>query len=179
MEKVGLPTGLIRYSSQRTLEGEPRCTRPRVIMYSALLVLISTIFTIALLTKPPVDVNLLRGRGLPFTELDNGLVSNQIRVKVTNRLMEPGSYSISLMNAPEGARVELEGATNPFTVPAGEQATVPVIIMLPRAAFVPSGTYDIHIAVETASGYRTEQTYRLLGPMNNRATRPAGATPHG
>jgi len=179
MEKVGLPTGLIRYSSQRDLDGEPRRIRPRVVIYSILLTLIASIFTLAVFSKPPVDINLLRGRGMPFTELDNGLVSNQVRIKVTNRLMEPGTYTISLVGPPEGARVEIEGAENPFTVAPGEQATVALLIMLPRSVFVPTGTYDAQISIETARGYRSQQTYRLLGPMNNRSNGRAKEVPNG
>jgi cytochrome c oxidase accessory protein FixG len=179
MEKIGLPTGLIRYSSQRDLEREPRKARPRVVIYSVLLTLVLSLFTVAVIAKPPVDIRLLRGRGMPFTELDNGLVSNQVRVKVTNRLMKPGAYTITLQGAPEGARLEVEGSENPFTVGAGEQATVSVLIMLPRSSFVPSGTYDARIKIETSEHYTSEQTYRLLGPMNNRTMRRTTGVPNG
>ncbi|HYE62935.1 MAG TPA: cytochrome c oxidase accessory protein CcoG [Phycisphaerales bacterium] len=177
MTKVGRPTGLIRYSSQRALEGEPRKARPRVVIYSALLALITSIFTHGIITKPPVDINLLRGRGMPFNELPSGLISNQLRVKVTNRLMEQATCTVSLINAPAGGRIEIESSPNPFTVAPGEQTTIAVIVLLPREVFVPSGTFDARIAIETADGYRTEHTYRLLGPMNNRVRRDAPKEP--
>ncbi len=165
MEKVGLPKGLIRYSSQRSLEGEKKRVRPRVVIYSVLLAIVVTAFTVGVATKPPVDVGLMRGRGMPFTEMPDGLVSNQVRVKVTNRTMGVGTYTVSLVGAPEGARMEVEGASNPFTVASGEQMTVPVLVMLPRAAFAGTGVCDVRVRVETADGHVNEQGYRLLGPM--------------
>ena len=49
MDRIGKPRGLIRYTSENELEGvSTRAVRPRTIIYTVLLVLIFSAFTVVL-----------------------------------------------------------------------------------------------------------------------------------
>jgi cytochrome c oxidase accessory protein FixG len=59
MQHIGKPKGLIRLSSQAAIEGHPgRWLRLRVILYPALMVLLSAIFLVILCTKKSADVTI-------------------------------------------------------------------------------------------------------------------------
>jgi hypothetical protein len=109
-------------------------------------------------------VTLLRGRGMPFGELPGGEVSNVVRIKITNRTREPVAYTLSLVKPPDGSRLLAEEF--PCTISGGEQRTIGVTVILPRAAFVPGGVYEVTLEVADPSGFKSDQQYRLLGPMN-------------
>jgi cytochrome c oxidase accessory protein FixG len=165
MEKIGRERGLIRYGSQAGLEGEKaRRVRPRVVVYPVLLSIIVGLLVTFIATKAPADITLLRGRGMPFGELPGGEVSNLVRIKITNRREQTHSFNVSLVNPPSGARLLAEDF--PCTIGAGEQRTVGVTVVLPRAVFVPSGVAEVTVEVSDGEGFKSDQPYRLLGPMS-------------
>jgi polyferredoxin len=167
MDKIGRPHGLIRYSSQSALEGQQqRRLRPRVVVYPLLLTLITGLLVTLIATRAPADVTLLRGRGMPFTELPGAEISNTVRVKITNRTRGTVQYTVSLANPPKGARVVADEF--PLTIASDEQRTAGVTVVLPWESFVPSGVVEVTLQVSDGAGFTSEQNYRLLGPMNMR-----------
>src|SRR5690606_13549749 len=90
MRNVGAPEGLIRYSSQATLEeGEkPKLLRARTAIYPALLVILVGLLVFVVAGRESAEVKVLRGVGAPFTEQADGTVTNQIRVRIANRSEE-------------------------------------------------------------------------------------------
>ena len=112
MDKIGQPRGLIRFSSQARIGGAAgRLLRPRVIIYPAAMLVLLTAFGVVLGGKQSADVTLLRGLGLPFTELKPGEITNQIRVKIKNRSGGDAEYRIGLG---EGEKAESEAPVNPI-----------------------------------------------------------------
>src|SRR6187431_111933 len=97
MARISKPPGLIRYAAQDTLESGKKAPllRPRVVIYSVLLLALLTILTCALLFKPGAEVTILRGIGAPFTESGPQVV-NQIRIKVQNRTSLAQRYHVEL-----------------------------------------------------------------------------------
>ena len=161
MDRIGLEPGLIGYTSQAELEtGKRSFLRPRVFVYSAILLVMFGAFTISLAGKNSADVTVLRGLGAPFTILPSGQVSNQIRIKIANRSPESRSYLIGLVGADD---LELIAPENPLTVAAGETEMTGAFITGPRSAFS-SSEVAITLTVEDGVDYATERSYRLLGP---------------
>jgi cytochrome c oxidase accessory protein FixG len=160
MDKVGRPRGLIRYTSQEELEsGRRRFLRPRLFVYSALLMLMLGALVVSLLGKSSADVTLLRGLGAPFTRLPSGEISNQIRLKVTNRSAEERSYTLSLMESEYG----LVAPENPLVVAPGETLTTAAFITADDSVFN-GGEASITIVIDDGVDYRLEKAYRILGP---------------
>ena len=61
MEKVGKPKGLIRYGTEAQLQGEKsRRVRPRIAVYCTVLALLLAVFGYKLLTRDPIDLELIR-----------------------------------------------------------------------------------------------------------------------
>ncbi len=107
MSKIGRAPNLIKYSSERVIEGgKAHLIRPRIIIYPVILVVLISAFVYLLQTKPIADVLFIRGQGSPFTTVvERQEVSNQVRIRVTNRTDEPAVYLAEIVS-PEGARMQ-------------------------------------------------------------------------
>jgi len=117
-------------------------------------------FGFVLSGKQTADVTLLRGLGVPFTELTPGEITNQIRVKVKNRSGQDAEYAIALADGTPG---KFATGENPVPVTTDETRTVPVLITLPRTAFK-NGRYDVTLLFSDGQEFQEELTYRLIGP---------------
>ena len=161
MDKVGLPRGLVRYTSQEQLEtGTRRFVRPRLVVYSAILCLMFGVFAFSLAGSSSADVTILRGLGAPFQVLQTGEVSNQIRIKIANRSGEDRSYTFQLLNP--GA-VTLIAPENPLEVEAGDSQMTAAFITAPRSLFV-DGESSVTLQIADAVDFEQEVLYRLIGP---------------
>jgi len=161
MTKIGKPTGLIRYASQRELEGEKRSfIRPRVFIYPTIITVLVTIMATLMVTREPALVRVLRGRGAPFTVLDSGRVTNSAQVKIHDRTQEGSTYRLSLIGI-EGAEVIVE--TGPIRLEAGEIHTEPVLFSVPPETFT-TGRVDVELLVESED-FEKRLPYRMLGPV--------------
>ena len=123
MEKIDLPAGLIRYSTDHAMDElwsgrqiAARVLRPRVLIYSALLGLIVVAFGTALALRTPLKLDVIRDRGSMGREVDDGLIENVYRLQIMNtaetrhsfRVDVSGIDGIRLANA---GQVTLEGAS--------------------------------------------------------------------
>ncbi len=170
MDKIGKPRGLIRYSSQRALEGDPaHKIRPRMLVYPLIIAGLLTLLVTALAGREPVDVSINRGPGMPYQLLEGDRVGNLVKVKLQTRGQEGGAYTVSVEI--DGFDALVTGSPNPVVVPAGELATTSLMISVPAAAFV-NQRAAISVVVTDETGERFETPYRLIGP-----TRSTGAAP--
>ncbi len=170
MRKVGKPTGLIRYSSQDEIAGQPRkLLRVRTVLYPVVLAMLLGGLVTALVTKAPADVTVLRAIDAPFTEEADGRISNQIRVKITNRRGTDQQYAIVLegLEGPDltSADVTVVAPENPLIVQAGATRTTSIFILLPRKAFT-NGGRRIRLVFTDSKGYSETVGYGLLGPSS-------------
>ncbi len=162
MDRVGLDHGLVRYTSQAELaDGKSSFLRPRVVVYSAILLVMLGAFAFSLAGKSTADVTLLRGLGAPFTILPDGKISNQIRIKITNRSEEERSYFIELTG---GSGLELIAPENPLTVEPGETEMTAAFITAPPSAFH-DGEVSIALAIDDGIDFTKVLDYRILGPV--------------
>jgi cytochrome c oxidase accessory protein FixG len=91
MEKIDLPAGLIRYSTDKAMTKKwssqqiaRRVLRPRVLIYTALLGLIVTGFGIALALRTPLKLDVIRDRGSMGREVGDGVIENVYRLQIMN-----------------------------------------------------------------------------------------------
>jgi cytochrome c oxidase accessory protein FixG len=170
MTKVGKPTGLIRYSSQDEIAGMPKhVLRMRTILYPVVLGILLTGLGATMYFKKAADLTVLRGLEAPFAIEADGRVSNQIRVKITNRRSDAMAYSIVLdslnVGGIEPGEITVLAPENPLRVKGKETRATSVFVLLPARAF-PNGDKFITINVSDERGYRESVRYRLLGPSN-------------
>ncbi len=111
MDKMGYARGLVRYTSERALEGgQTHWLRPRLVGYAGMLALMIGLFVVALLERPLMSLDVTRDRNL-FRENSAGQVENAYNLKVINKQQQPGQFQISL-DAPEGFELVSPGPLN-------------------------------------------------------------------
>ncbi len=86
MEKMGYEPGLIRFTTENALAGNPgRFLRPRTIIYGSGLVIISAAIVYSLMTRLPIDLDVIRDRNSLYRETADGLVENVYTLKLINK----------------------------------------------------------------------------------------------
>jgi cytochrome c oxidase accessory protein FixG len=171
MDRIGKPRGLIRYTSQHTLEsGKHGLLRPRVVAYPLILVAVFGLLGVALAAKDPVDITVLRGIGSPYNVLPSGEVSNQLRVKIVNRAGGPREYLIDVGDATD---IKLVAPQNPVPLDDGRTETATVFVVAAAGTFR-DGEREVTLHVSDGRGFEKAIPYRLLGPF---AAAAAGGAP--
>ena len=89
MTKVGKATGLIRYTSLDEMKfNKPFVAlykRPRVIVYSTILVLALSVLGAGLFSLAPMDLKVLHDRQPLFVQLSDGSIRNKYELKIMNK----------------------------------------------------------------------------------------------
>ncbi|GGF29540.1 cytochrome c oxidase accessory protein CcoG [Echinicola rosea] len=89
MEKVHRPKGLIRYASENSIkEGRQKLITPRVMGYSAVLILLIAAFVGLLMMRTELSATITRFRGMTYQERTDGQVSNLYEVTFINKTFE-------------------------------------------------------------------------------------------
>jgi cytochrome c oxidase accessory protein FixG len=161
MDKVGSPRGLIRYATQNSIEGKPtRVLRPRVLIYGALLLVVTGGIVAGVTLRKPLIVDVIRDRQL-YRELASGEIENAYTLRVVNKDAQPHRFELGLDTR---APLQLAG---PTTLSAGpeEVLTVPVTVRSARGAV--KGGVDLRFQVrDPASGLVVSEKARFFGPVS-------------
>lgn len=129
MDKLGSPRGLVRYSTQAEIDGQPRrVIRPRVVLYAGALSLLVAGFAYALAHRAPVDIDVLRDRNTLYRELDDGRIENVFSIRIINKDQRGHAFKLSTRGL-EHATLDTDSAA-PF-VAAEEVRTVIVRVQIP------------------------------------------------
>ena len=169
MRKLGRPTGLIKFTSEREQQGGLRhLWRTRNLIYLALMTVAWGTFGTLVFTRADALVEVVRGGREPYRMLNSGEVANQQRIRFTNQREEPQRFSVEVLTPKEAQLVLSE---SPVDVAKEQVVTVNAVITVPRAIFA-DGQATVRYLVTSDKGYRKEISFLLLGPFG-----PAKATP--
>ena len=126
MDKMGYARGLVSYTSEHQLQGgKTHLLRPRLIGYSAVLLVMIAALVVALIERPMVSLDVTKDRGM-FRENSQGLIENIYSLKVINKTQHRQDYRLELVDA-DG--FQLQGKTEISLAP-GEISDVPVSVAL-------------------------------------------------
>ena len=137
MDKMNYPRGLIRYDTQHGIQRGwnhaqmlRRVARPRVLIYTGVLLAIVLAFAASLAVRKPFRVDVVRDRGALAREVEEGHIENVYRLQVMNSTEREQHFRISvegLSGAHLASRDEVE-------VDATASRWVPVTVQLDRQA---------------------------------------------
>ena len=98
MDKIGKPHGLIRYASEENIEQRNKFTwSPRIIAYSAVLVLLAGLLSSLLVLRTDIDATIRRTPGQLYKVTDKGSISNLYNITIINKTFEEKNISIKLL----------------------------------------------------------------------------------
>ncbi len=103
MDKIGKPHGLIRYTTENALEKKfgasevvSHILRPRILLYTVILVLICIATAWSLATRVPLMVDVIRDRSTLSREADDGSIENVYNLKFMNTTEQAQRYRITV-----------------------------------------------------------------------------------
>ncbi len=145
MDKMGYARGLVKYSTQNGVQQNwsnqqiwRHVARPRVLLYSAILLTIVLAMVISLALRTPFKVDVVRDRGSLARIVSGGNIENVYRLQIMNATESAQRYRIGVSGL---AGVSL-GSENEFAVDATQSRWIAVRVQLPYGAAVP-GSHSI------------------------------------
>ena len=150
MDKMGYPRGLIRYSTENALERGwsgaailRRVARPRVLVYSAVLLAVVCVLFALLWARTPLKVDVLRDRGTLTRQTPDGWIENVYRLQIMNAVESARRYRVSGSGLPGAVLV----ARQPVEVPPATTIAVPVTLRADPATTA-SGAHAVIFVIE-------------------------------
>ena len=167
MDKMQYPRGLIRFSTQNAVargwgraEMLKRVLRPRVLIYTAILVALSLGMLASLAMRTAFKVDVVRDRAALARIVAGGKLENIYRLQIMNATETPQHYRISVRGL-EGAQM---AAATEYEIAAAESRWVVVQVQVPYGS-VPEGSHPLYfdiLAVE--SGAKVSEKSAFLVP---------------
>ncbi|MCL2021873.1 MAG: cytochrome c oxidase accessory protein CcoG [Betaproteobacteria bacterium] len=149
MDKLRMPRGLIRYTSENALAKKygrsdllSHIIRPRIILYSLILVLIVGVTAWSIANRVPLRVNIIRDRSVMAREASDGRIENLYILKVMNITEAPRSFTLGVRGI-EGIEIANETKVN---ASAAENREVTVKVRVPYGA-VEQGSHPVFFDV--------------------------------
>jgi cytochrome c oxidase accessory protein FixG len=163
MDKMGYAPGLIRYSTEHAMAGAVASNaiarhvlRPRVLVYGAFLSVIVIAWTVGLVVRTPLKVNIIRDRAAIVREAEDGRLENVYRLQVMNAEERAHRFRINVL-----AAIPMEVMlAEPLHVPAATTLTFPVRVRAASEALKPGSNAirfdvtaldDVRISVQEKS----------------------------
>lgn len=154
MDKMGYPRGLIRFTTQNAVkqgwQGPQilrRVLRPRVLVYSSILALLTLGLAISVAMRTPLKVDVVRDRAALSRIVAGGKLENVYRLQVMNATEEPQRYRIAAEGLP-GLALASEAEVD---VGPAESRWVAVRLQIPYGSAAP-GSHPIHFDIGTREG---------------------------
>ncbi len=114
MEKVGKPKKLIRYDSINGIKtGKKLKLTGRMMGYSAILVLLLSIISVALFSRAEIQANIMRTPGMMYQQIDDQTVANLYNITLVNKTFEEKTITLALDENQKG-KIKLVGNQTAF-----------------------------------------------------------------
>lgn len=161
MERMSYPKGLIRYTTQNTVDqSQSHVIRPRVIIYAVLLALIAGLWGLGVANRSEVMADVMRDRNALYRLRPNNRVENSFLLRVMNRAEQDRTFKIEV----EGIDgMELLSDSN-ILIEAGAIKSLPATLVAPTASV--SGGVAIQFSISQVDNdqVRTVEDARFFGP---------------
>jgi cytochrome c oxidase accessory protein FixG len=168
MDKVGYPKGLIKYSTQNgmvngwsTAQMIQRALRPRVLVYTGILVAICVAVGLSLFMRVPLKVDVIRDRGALARQVEQGYIENVFRLQIMNATESAQRYTLTVDGMP-GLKLVSE---TEIEVLSTEVRSVGVRVQLPPGAAQP-GSHPMHFNIRSVgdSGHAVTEKAAFVVP---------------
>jgi cytochrome c oxidase accessory protein FixG len=162
MDKMNYPRGLVRYSTEHSMEkGETRILRPRVFVYATLLLVLIAGLVTSMATRTPIILDVIRDRNFLYRELPDGGIENIYTLKVVNQRNEARSFRLEVDGVPG---IRLDGVADVIAVEGGGVLSLPVRVRAPAESAYGIMTISFSVTdVEDPAASMIEDS-RFLGP---------------
>ena len=162
MDKMGYPHGLIRYTTQNAIDGgSTRVMRPRILVYTVLLVALATAWAWGVTTRSDLIVDVLRDRNALYRSSGDGRIENGYTLKLVNKSTEGRAFTVRVESKTQD--IVLRGMPQPVRAQAEEVLSLPVVLSAPASV---KGRQDVVFTIRSEDGASSETVEStFFGPM--------------
>ena len=163
MDKMNYPRGLIKYTTENHMEGKKtNLLRPRIVIYSLLLIGILSGVIYSIETRDAVELNVLRDRNALYREDYEGTISNTYTIKILNMDTVDHNYSLKVTGI-EGIKTSIKG---PIHVSTGQVLEMPLQLSAdPDTLHTTSINLTLSVQATDDASISTESEGRFIGPL--------------
>jgi cytochrome c oxidase accessory protein FixG len=161
MDKMRYPRGLVRYSTQASLEGKPRrVLRPRIVIYGVLLAMLIVSFAVALGHRRLLEVDVLRDRNALYRQSADGTIENVYTVRLVNKDTRAHRLHLSAEGL-QGIVVDTDSST--YEIEPGRVVSIALRLRVPAGSV--SGGRDVQVIVTSEDDkIRGTSVARFIAP---------------
>jgi len=143
MDRLDRPRGLIRYDSPNGLRGKKtKILRPRILLYTALLIGGALAAWLAVRARTDFEANLLRLSGAPYA-LDGDVLRNSFDLHLVNKRSEAAIFDLTIEPSTD---FEIT-AMSTIRLDSLADAHAPIFLAMPRERFVRDVPFRVHVVV--------------------------------
>jgi len=153
MDKMGYAKGLVRYTTQNAMKNNwsrreiwQRVMRPRVQIYTMVLLAIVLGLLVSLGLRTPFKVDVVRDRSTLSRITEEGTLENVYRLQIMNASEQEQIYQLKVQGLPG---IKIETQTDVVVAPAQSRWVV-VRADIPYGS-VPAGSHPIRFEIQTAN----------------------------
>ncbi|MEJ2142732.1 MAG: cytochrome c oxidase accessory protein CcoG [Gammaproteobacteria bacterium] len=164
MDKMGYDKGLVKYTTQHAIDNEvTHVLRPRMIVYALLLVGITSALFYNMVTRMPLELDIIRDRNALYGETTEGLVENIYTLKLINMDNKAHTYQLSAKGLKDMILVNRKGN---ITVNSGEVVDLPVRVQVDPVNLEEAGNdIEFHLQAIDNPDLQVIETGRFIGPV--------------
>jgi polyferredoxin len=149
MAKIGYPKGLIRYSTQNSIDAKKtRILRPRILVYGLLLLALIVAWGIGVSMRSEMSAEILRDRNALYRMTNTALVENDYTLKLINKTDNPQTYVLTVVSNVDGIRLQ-QGSEQQIYADPAQVLSLAVTVVAPEGT---TGRHDISFVVRSADG---------------------------
>jgi cytochrome c oxidase accessory protein FixG len=168
MAQMNYPKGLIRYTTENALAQHwawrdilSHIVRPRIIIYTVILVGITLALIWGLANKADLRVNVIRDRAILAREVEGGLIENVYRLQVMNVTEQAHRYVVTVSGLDN---IKMEGETAVEVSPAASKSLNVAVRVPPEAAKKGSHTIFFDVKAENNPQLAVHEKATFLMP---------------
>ena len=166
MDKMGYERGLVKYTTENAMKNKwtqaqtwRHVLRPRILIYTAILLGIVIAMLVSLTLRTPFKVNVLRDRGVMARIVSGGNIENVYQLQVMNATETAQRYKIRVTGLP-GLAITSEDVV---AVESTQARKLAVRVQAPYEAAAP-GTHPITFEIDAldAAGHLSEKSVFMV-----------------
>ena len=153
MDKFGFEKGLVKYSTQNSMKNKwdkatmvRRIFRPRVLIYSSILLAITVAMMVSLAYKHSFKVDVIRDRGVLARIVEGGNIENVYTLQVMNATEKAQTYDFAVVGI-NNIKIASE---NTLVVNSAEARGIAVRVRIPYDT-VAAGSHPIEFKIHNAN----------------------------
>jgi cytochrome c oxidase accessory protein FixG len=164
MEKMGYEKGLIKYTTENSMEGkQTHIVRPRIVVYALILAGIMGLFAYSFSTRVALGLDVIRDRNQLYRETEEGLIENVYILKVLNMDDVAHRFNLQVSGIP-GMQMYMD--LPEIRVASGDVLELPVRLRVDEAGLHARSTHiRFDLVAEDDDKLAAAEEARFLGPQ--------------